>query len=372
MAERDYYEILGVSKDASLDDIKKAYRTLAKKYHPDISTEPNAEEKFKEVQKAYDCLSDEEKRRNYDQFGTEEANPFGSQASGFNSGFSGFGGFEDIFSSFFGGGRRGPQSTAERGRDLKTNITLTFEEAAFGCKKEITVTRYEECTKCAGTGAASKNDIHTCKRCSGTGTVIVEQNTLFGRMQTRTTCPDCHGKGKIIDHVCPDCRGTGKVKKDAKISVNIPAGIDNDQTLRLSGQGEVGANGGPNGDLFIGITIKPHEVFVRDGNDIILTLPITFSQAALGSTIEVETLTGKVAMKVPAGTQSNTKFKLANRGIKNATTGRTGNQYVIVNVVTPTKLTREQTELFTKLSKTDETSSNSIFEKFKKFFKKTK
>jgi len=372
MAERNYYEILGISKDASQEDIKKAYRTLAKKYHPDISTEPNAEERFKEVQKAYDCLSDEEKRRNYDQFGTEEPNPFGSQASGFNQGFSGFGGFEDIFSSFFGGGRRQQANSAERGRDLRTTINLTFEEAAFGCKKTINVSRYEECTKCAGTGAASKNDIHTCKRCSGTGTVIVEQNTLFGRMQTRTTCPDCHGKGKIIDHVCPDCRGTGKVKKDAKISVNIPAGIDNDQTLRLSGQGEVGINGGPNGDFFITIKVTPHEVFVRDGNDIYLNLPITFSQAALGSTIEVETLTGKVAMKVPAGTQTNTKFKLSGRGIKNESTGRSGNQYVIVNVVTPSKLTNEQRELFTKLSQTDEASSSTIFEKFKKFFKKTK
>lgn len=371
MAERNYYDILGVDKNASQEDIKKAYRTLAKKYHPDISTEPNAEEKFKEVQKAYDCLSDEQKRQNYDQFGTEEPNPFGQGGNG--SGFSGFGGFEDIFSSFFGGGRRQANPNApQRGRDITTSITLTFEEAAFGTKKEINVSRYEECSRCGGSGAESKNDVHVCRRCSGTGTVIVEQATLFGRMQTKTTCPDCHGKGKIIDHECKECHGTGRVKRDARISVNIPAGIDNDQTLRLSNQGEPGVNGGPNGDLFINIKVKPHEVFERDGNDIYLELPITFSQAALGSTIEVETLTGKVAMKIPSGTQSKTKFKLANRGIKNSTTGRTGNQYVIVDVVTPTKLTSEQKELFTKLSKTDETSSNSIFDKFKKFFKKTK
>ena len=372
MAERNYYEILGVDKNASQDDIKKAYRTLAKKYHPDISTEPDAEAKFKEVQKAYDCLSDEQKRANYDQFGSEDANPFGG-ASGFNQGgFGGFGGFEDIFSSFFGG--RGAQTTnsTKRGRDLKTSITLTFEEAAFGCKKQINISRFEECTKCAGTGAESKNDIHTCKRCNGSGSVVMEQNTLFGRIQTRTTCPDCQGKGKTIEHVCSVCHGSGKVKKDAKISVTIPAGIDNDQTLRIGGQGEVGVNGGATGDLFISIRVKDHEVFERDGNDIYLELPITFSQAALGSTIEVETLYGKVAMKVPSGTQSNTKFKLAGKGIQNATTGRSGNQYVIVNVVTPTKLTTEQKELFTKLSKTDEAAASSVFEKFKKFFKKTK
>jgi len=372
MAERDYYEILGVDKNASQEDIKKAYRNLAKKYHPDVSTEPNAEEKFKDVQKAYDCLSDEQKRRNYDQFGTEEANPFGQGGTG-GAGFSGFGGFEDIFSSFFGGRpRQSSASSAQRGRDVTASITLTFEEAAFGAKKQINVTRYEECTKCGGTGSASKNDIHVCRKCSGTGTILVEQATLFGRMQTRATCTDCNGKGKTIDHVCDECKGAGRIRKNATINVTIPAGIDNDQTLRLSGQGESGINGGPNGDLFINVKVKPHEVFVRDGNDIYLELPITFSQAALGSTIEVQTLTGMVAMKVPAGTQSKTKFKLSGKGIQNATTNRIGNQFVIVNVITPTKLTGEQKELFTKLSKTDENAGNSIFDKFKKFFKKTK
>ncbi len=367
MAERDYYEILGVGKNATDDEIKKAYRSLAKKYHPDISTEANAEEKFKEVQKAYDCLSDPQKRSNYDQFGSEEPNPFG-QGGGFGGGF---GGFEDIFSSFFGGGRsRRSTNAPQKGHDLRTNITLTFEEAAFGLKKEIVVNRYESCTKCGGSGAHSKDDIHTCSRCNGTGTVIVEQATILGRVQTQSTCPECRGKGKKITRSCEHCHGEGKIKKEARISVKIPAGIDDEQTLRLSGQGEPGINGGPNGDLYINIRVKEHEFFERDGNDIYVELPVTFSQVALGCTIEVETLTGKVAMKIPAGTQTGTKFKLMGKGIANQSSGRTGNQYVIIKVVTPTKLTSEQKDIFTKLSKTNETASSSIFEKFKKFFSK--
>ena len=368
MAERDYYDILGVGKNATDDEIKKAYRGLAKKYHPDISKEPNAEEKFKEVQKAYDCLSDPQKRSNYDQFGSEEANPFGQGGAG----FGGFGGFEDIFSSFFGGGRtqRRNPNAPQKGKDLRTSITLTFEEAAFGVKKEINLHRYEQCTMCAGTGAHSKNDIQTCTRCHGTGTVVVEQNTILGRIQTQSTCPECRGKGKKILHTCTNCKGEGKIKKDAKISVNVPSGIDDEQTLRLGGQGEAGINGGPSGDLYINISVKEHEFFQRDGNDIYVELPLTFSQVALGCTMEVETLNGKVAMKVPAGTQSGAKFKLTGNGIKNQSSGRTGNQYVIVKVITPSKLTNEQKDLFEKLSKTNESASSSIFDKFKKFFTK--
>ena len=368
MAERDYYEILGINKDATEDEIKKAYRTLAKKYHPDISTEPNAEEKFKEVQKAYDCLSDPEKRSNYDQFGSEEGNPFGQGGAG----FSGFGGFEDIFSSFFGGGRQSRRSpnAPQKGHDLRTNITLTFEEAAFGVKKEIVVNRFETCSKCNGSGAQSKNDVQTCSRCHGTGTVVVEQNTILGRIQTQSTCPECRGKGKKILKHCTECHGEGKIRREARISVNVPAGIDDEQTLRLSGQGEAGINGGPSGDLFINIRVKEHEFFVRDGNDIYIELPVTFSQVALGCTMEVETLNGKVALKIPAGTQTGTKFKMAGRGIQNQTSGRTGNQYVTIKVITPTKLSGEQKDLFEKLSKTNETASSSIFEKFKKFFTK--
>ena len=367
MAERDYYEILGIQKNASEEEIKKAYRTLAKKYHPDVSTEPNATEKFKEVQKAYDCLSDPEKRRNYDTYGTEEPNPFGQGGASYSGGF---GGFEDIFSSFFGGGRRRNPNAPQKGRDLRMSINLTFEEAVFGAKKEIKLNRYETCSACGGSGAESANDIHTCSRCHGSGVVTVEQVTILGRIQTQTTCPNCGGSGKTIDHKCSACRGEGKVRKEAKISVTIPSGIDDEQTLRLSGQGEPGVNGGPNGDIYITVSVRPHEYFKRDGNDIYLELPVTFSQVALGCTIDVDTLYGKVAMKVPAGTQTGTKFKLAGKGINNATSGRTGNQYVTVKVVTPTKLSKEQTELFNKLSQTNEKETNSIFEKFKKFFSK--
>ena len=371
MAERDYYEILGINKNATDEEIKKAYRTMAKKYHPDVSTEPNATEKFKEVQKAYDCLSDPEKRRNYDTYGTEEPNPFGAGGAGFN-GAGGFGGFEDIFSTFFGGGRRTSRNpnAPQKGRDLRISMTLTFEEAAFGVKKEIRLSRYKTCSKCGGSGAESPSDIHTCSRCNGTGTIIVEQATILGRIQTQSSCPNCGGTGKTIDHKCSACRGEGKVKNDDPIVINIPSGIDDEQTLRVPLQGDAGINGGPNGDLFITFKVKDHEFFKRSGNDVSLEMPITFSQAALGASIEVDTLTGKVNLKIPAGTQSGTKFRLAGRGIKNASTGRTGDQFVFVKVVTPTKLTKEQTELFTKLSKTDESASNSIFERFKKFFSK--
>ncbi len=368
--ERDYYDVLGVSKTASEDEIKKAYRSLAKKYHPDVSAEPNAAEKFKEVQKAYDCLSDPAKKENYDRYGTEDPQGFGGSGfSGFG-GASGFGGFEDIFSSFFGGSRsRSNPNAPQKGNDIRTRIELTFEEAAFGVKKVMTLNRYEECTTCGGTGAHSKQDIQTCSRCHGSGRVIIEQATILGRMQTETICPDCGGKGKKIAKPCSVCNGAGRTKKASKINVTIPAGIDNEQTLRLGGQGEAGLNGGLNGDLFINVIVKPHEIFERDGNDIYLELPITFSQAALGTTIEVKTIHGKVALKIPSGTQSNTKFKLANKGINNATTNRSGHQFVIVKVVTPTNLSSEQKELFTKLSNTDETANNSFFERIKKFFK---
>lgn len=365
--QRDYYDVLGVSKTASEDEIKKAYRALAKKYHPDVSTEPNATEKFKEVQQAYDCLSDPAKRQNYDRFGTEDPNQF-QGASGFSGG--GFGGFEDIFSTFFGGGTRSSTSGGpQRGNDIKVRMELTFEEAAFGTKKIVNVSRYEECEKCHGSGANSRDDIKTCTTCHGTGRVNGYQNTIFGRIQTETTCTDCRGTGKRITKACDSCNGAGRIKKSAKINVTIPSGIDNDQTIRVGGQGEAGTNGGRQGDLYITISVKDHEIFERDGNDIYLELPITFSQAALGDTIEIKTLQGRVALRIPAGTQTGTKFKMSNKGIVNATTGRTGNQYVIAKVVTPEKLTKEQKDLFSKLKSTDETATSKLFDRIKNFFK---
>ena len=368
MAKRDYYEVLGVSKTANDDEIKKAYRGLAKKYHPDVCKEPDAEAKFKEVQEAYEVLSDSTKRQQYDQFGHEGPNMGGNGFGGFDFG-GGFGGFEDIFSSFFGGGsRRRSENGPSRGRNIKTSIVLTFEEAAFGVEKEITLSKLDTCKDCSGTGAMSGKDIETCPKCRGRGRVIVEQNSIFGRVQTETTCSTCGGKGKIIKNKCTTCHGEGRIKNVSKLKVKIPSGIEDEQTLTVSGKGEAGLNGGMNGDLFINVTVKPHDLFERDGVHLYCEMPITFSQAALGDSIEIPTLDGKCLLKVPSGTQSGTKFRIPGKGIKNARTGEVGNLYVIAKVITPSKLTAEQKELFKKLSRTNE-KNESIFDKIKKFFK---
>ena len=368
MAKRDYYEVLGVSKTATDDEIKKAYRGLAKKYHPDVCKEPDAEAKFKEVQEAYEVLSDSTKRQQYDQFGHE--GPMGGAGGfdGFNFGGGGFGGFEDIFSSFFGGGRTQTNTGPKRGRNIKTSITLTFEEAAFGVEKEITLNKLDTCKDCSGTGAMSGKDIETCPRCHGRGKIIVEQNSFFGRIQTEAVCPNCNGKGKTIKNKCTTCHGEGRIKTVSKIKVRIPSGVEDEQTLTVSGRGEAGPNGGMNGDLYININVKPHDLFERDGVHLYLEMPITFSQAALGDSIEVPTLDGKCILKVPSGTQTGTKFRIPGKGIKNARTGETGNLYVVVKLITPTKLSNEQKDLFKKLSKTNE-KNESIFDKIKKFFK---
>jgi len=370
MAKRDYYDVLGVSKTATDEDIKKAYRSLAKKYHPDISKEHNAEEKFKEVQQAYEVLSDATKREQYNQFG-HEGPSMGSGFEGFN--FGGFGGFEDILSSMFGGGggaRRSSSSThgPTRGADLRTTLTISFEEAAFGVEKEVTINKYETCSHCSGLGAESKNDVSVCTKCRGRGKIVLEQNSIFGRIQTETSCPTCGGTGEIIKNKCKVCSGVGRVRKTSKIKVKIPGGIDDGQGFKLSGHGEAGKKGGMNGDLYISVVVKPHEIFARDGLHIYLEMPITFSQAALGDTIEVPTLTGNVNLKIPAGTQTGTKFKLTGKGITNARNNTSGHQYVLVNLVTPTKLTNEQKDLLKKLSKTNEKDDN-VFERLKKFFK---
>ncbi len=369
MAKRDYYEVLGVSKTATDDEIKKAYRSLAKKYHPDVCKEPDAEAKFKEVQEAYEVLSDSTKRQQYDQFGHE--GPMGGAGGfgGFDFGGGGFGGFEDIFSSFFGGGSRSQANNGpKRGRNLKTSITLTFEEAAFGVEKEITLNKLDTCKDCSGTGAMSGKDIETCPKCHGRGRVVVEQNSFFGRIQTETTCPHCNGKGKVIKNKCTTCHGEGRIRNVSKLKIRIPSGVEDDQTLTVSGKGEAGPNGGMNGDLYININVKPHDLFERDGVHLYLEMPITFSQAALGDSIEIPTLNGKSILKVPSGTQTGTKFRLAGKGIYNERTGETGNLYVIVKLITPTKLSSEQKDLFKKLSKTNE-KNESIFDKIKKFFK---
>lgn len=368
MAEkRDYYEVLGVPKTATAEEIKKAYRTLAKKYHPDISKEENAEEKFKEVQAAYDCLSDETKRKQYDQFGHNAEN----MNQGFGGFEGGFGGFEDIFSSFFGGGarRQSRSNRAVKGDDLERIMTLDFEETIFGCKKKINVTINEECSQCGGTGAFSKNDIHTCERCQGSGYVTIEQRTFIGITRTQSVCPKCGGRGQEITRKCEKCNGKGKNKRNKDIDVNVPAGVDTGLQMCLEGYGDAGSNGGPNGDLYIRFKVKPHNLFVRDGDTISLEIPISFTQAALGDTIEVPTPYGDVKLKIPQGTQSGSKFRLKEKGVSNVRSGRKGDQIVIAKVVTPTNLTNDEKKLLEELGKVEKKAKQSPWEKFKSMFK---
>lgn len=379
MAKRDYYEVLGLTKGASQDDIKKAYRSLAKKYHPDINKEPGAEEKFKEINEAYDTLSDETKKARYDQFGHDDpmggAGGFGGFGGfeGFSGGAGGFGGFEDILSSFFGGGssRSNPNGPRD-GNDVRKNMTITFEEAVYGCKKKVTLNVQDECTSCGGTGANSKNDIKVCPKCKGQGRVLMRQQTIFGQSTVQTTCPDCGGKGKVITKKCTVCSGKGRVKRTKDVEVTIPQGIDTGMTLRMAGCGEAGVNGGSQGDLYIEFTVTPHKNFVRQDSDIILNVPISYTQAALGDTIEVPTIDSPVNLKIPAGTQSETKFRLRGKGTKNPknpNSGR-GDQIVIVHVQTPTNLTDYEKDLLEKLGNAEKQEKKSPWERFKSLFNK--
>lgn len=367
MSKRDYYDVLGIGKTADEREIKKAFRTLAKKYHPDVSDDPKAEENFKEIQEAYAVLSDTEKRGQYDQFGHEGLNSqggFGGAQGG------GFGGFEDIFSSFFGGGgvRQRDPNAPKRGSDLQKRMSITFEEAAFGVKKKINIKIQEECNVCHGSGAHSKKDISTCSHCNGSGSVFRQQQTIFGMSRTQVACPHCHGTGKEIKKKCANCYGEGTVVNSKTVEVNIPAGINNNQQIRLAGKGEGGSKGGPAGDLYIVLSVQPHELFERHDDDIVLELPIAFSQAAMGAEIQTPTLHGDVKLRIPAGTQSGTRFRLRNKGVKHVNSSFMGDQHVIVKVMTPEKLDGTQRSLFKKLSKTDEMSS-STWTKFKKIFK---
>jgi len=367
MNKRDYYDVLGVQKGADEREIKKAFRGKAKQYHPDVSEDSNAEEKFKEIQEAYAVLSDTEKRGQYDQFGHEGLNSQGG-FGGFQGG--GFGGFEDIFSSFFGGGgvRRQDPNAPRQGNDLQKRMSISFEEAAFGVKKKISINVQEECTVCHGSGAHSKSDVSTCKQCSGSGVVFRQQQSIFGVTRTQVACPQCGGTGKEIKRKCANCYGEGTVVNTKNVEVNIPAGINNNQQIRLSGKGEGGHNGGPNGDLYIVISVKQHELFIRRDDDIILELPISFSQAAMGGDIQTPTLHGNVKLKIPAGTQSGSRFRLRSKGVKHLNSSFIGDQHVIVKVITPEKLDQTQRSLFKKLSKTNEMSSSS-WTKFKNIFK---
>ncbi len=373
MAEkRDFYEVLGVSKTATDDELKKAYRKLAKQYHPDLNPDDKtAEAKFKEVSEAYEILSDKEKRSRYDQFGHAGVDPsYGGGAGA--GGFGGFGGFDmgDIFGDIFGGfggfnsrgqSRRGPQ----RGSHVYADVTVSFEEAAFGCEKEISVYRIENCDDCGGSGAKPGTETVTCMVCGGSGQVRTTQRTILGNMQTVTTCSACNGKGSVVKEPCPKCAGKGKVKRNKKMKVKIPAGIDDGQTISLSGQGNVGEKGAPNGDLYVSVRVKPSSEFKRNGYDVSYEMDISFAEAALGATVEVPTLDGKVKYEIPEGTQPGTVFRFKGKGIPYLKRSGRGDQYIMVNVVVPKKLTQKQKDLLREFAGMTKQKSKGIFDKKK-------
>lgn len=371
MSKKDYYEILGVDEDASQKEIKKAYRKMAKKYHPDVSDEPNAEEKFKEASEAYEVLSDEEKRAKYDRFGHAgvDQDQAGFGQGGFGQGD--FGSFDDIFDMFFGGGGgRGRRKNARRkGADLKYNLTIDFEEAVFGTEKEITVPRTEECDSCNGTGAKSDSDVETCAKCNGSGQIRFQQKTPLGQFVQTKTCDRCKGTGKFIKDPCPACNGKGKVKRRRTVTVNVPAGVEDGSRLRMRGEGETGENGGPAGDLFVVINVRSHKLFERRGDDILCEVPISFVQTILGDEIEVPTLDGKVKFKIPEGTQPGTSFRLQDKGVPHLKGRGRGDQHIKVKVVIPEELDEEQKELLRKFA---EISGEEINPEEKGFFRKVK
>ena len=367
---KDYYEILGVPKDADDAAIKKAYRELAKKYHPDMNPgDKTAEEKFKDVNSAYAVLSDPEKRSRYDKFGPE-----GVEGNGMGGGFSGFSGMDfdlsDLFGDFFGGGSSRRRNGPVRGDDLLARVTISFEEAAFGCKKDIRYTRVDRCSECGGTGAAKGTSAKVCTRCGGTGQVRAAQRTPLGMFQTTSTCPECNGKGKIITDPCKHCRGTGTVSASKTIEVSIPAGIDDGNRISLRGKGNAGKNGGGDGDLYISVTVRPHPIFVRDGYNIKCDVPVTFAEAALGAKITVPTLEGELTQELPSGTQTGETFTVKGKGIPNINGRGRGDLIYRVVVEVPRNLSAEQKDALMKFSdlcgKTNYSKREKFFGKFKK------
>ena len=375
MAEqkRDYYEVLGVSRGASEAEIKKAYRKLAKENHPDLHPgDKEAEARFKEVNEAYEVLSDADKKARYDQYGHAGVDPNFGAGGGFDGSFD-FGDLGDIFGSFFGGGfgggRRTNPNAPQRGESIRLSLAISFEEAAFGCEKSVTVERMETSETCHGNGCAPGSTPEVCPECHGTGTVQVRRQTPMGVFATSSPCTRCGGKGKIIHQPCKDCHGTGAVRKRKTIQASIPAGIDNGQTISIRGQGNAGKNGGPAGDLLITITVRPHELFRREGTSVLCEAPITFAQAVLGAELEIPTIDGKVKYELPEGTQSGTTFRLKGKGIP-ALNGRgRGDQYVTVHIETPRNLNKEQKEALKKFA---ESMGDSNYEARPKFFKKFK
>ena len=374
--KQDYYETLGISKGAGEDEIKRAYRQMAKKYHPDMNPgNAEAEQKFKEVNEAYEVLSDADKRAKYDQYGHAAFDPGAGFGGG--GGFGGFGDFDmgDIFSSFFGGGFGGSRSQSranapQAGEDIGVRVVLSFEEAAFGCKREVSFARVQKCDDCAGSGAKKGTSPEKCSKCGGRGTVTVNQRTAFGMMQSTRACPDCNGTGKIIKTPCENCRGKGYVKINKKLDVSIPAGIDDGQRIALRGQGNEGRNGGPAGDLIIQVSVRPHAVFERDGNDLYCEIPITFAEAALGAKIKIPTLEGEIEYDIPEGTQTGTVFTIKQKGINAVNSRSRGHLYVKVVVETPKGLSSEQKKLLRQLADSlgekNFSKKSSFFSKFKK------
>ena len=374
MTKRDYYEILGVKKDATPEEIKKVYRKLALKYHPDRnSSDGDAEKKFKEINSAYQVLSNPEKRARYDQFGSAEGMGGFNSQGGSSPDFGNFGDFGDIFDSFFGGRTRGSGASAQKGANLRYNLEISFEDAAFGKETKIEVPSWENCSTCKGSGAKSGTSPQTCPDCHGTGEIRSKQNTMFGQFVNVKTCPRCAGEGKIIKEACTKCRGTGKIKKNRIIKVKIIAGVDTGHKLRISEMGEPGERGGPSGDLYIVLYVKPHKIFKRTGTDISCSHSISFVKAALGGTTTVPTLEEKAKLKIPAGTQPNSVFRFRGKGIYRIGTQQRGNQYIKIKVEVPKKMNEKQKNILIEYAKINgedlETlGEKGIFEKIKKAF----
>src|SRR6056297_329409 len=369
--KKDYYDILGISKDASQKEIKRAYRKLAKKYHPDMNNgDDSSGEKFKQISEAYEILSDPDKRKRYDQYGHSCINEDDFNFDDFARG--GFGGFEDIFDMFFGGGMGGMnrrRNAPQRGRDLQYRLNISFEDAAFGTEKKITIPRTEVCPVCDGKGAESSSDVKTCSKCNGKGQIRVTQQTPFGQFAQTRTCDKCGGSGEIVENPCSNCHGTGKVKRRRKLTINIPAGVNNGSKLRMSNEGEAGEKGAPSGDLYILINVEEHDLFDRKGDDIYCEVPINFVQATLGDEIQVPTLDGKVKFKIPQGTQPGTTFRLKNKGVNHLNRSERGDQYIKTKVVIPENLNDKQKELLIEFA---DISGDEINPEKKGFFNKVK
>jgi len=345
-SKRDYYEVLGVDRNATDEEIKRAFRKLAFKYHPDHNCDDGAEDRFKEINEAYEVLSDADKRAAYDRFGHGGAESF------FGRGFEGFdfGGFGDIFNAFFSRATTATRQAPQRGADLRYGITVTLEELALSTEKEINISRTENCSLCQGVGCKPGSQLSRCPNCNGTGQVHRTQQSIFGRFTNITTCSQCHGEGRIITEPCPQCRGTGKEKRQRSILVKVPAGVEDGSQIRIRGEGDAGVRGGSSGDVYITVSVEPHQLFTRDNDDIIYELPINFAQAALGTEVEVPTLDGEVKLKVPAGSQTGKVFRLKNNGIPHLHRNGRGDQLVMLFVVTPESLTEKQRQLFQELA----------------------